>query len=220
MSREKGRGVFLKLARIVVWEEYHAIYIRVPKVANTSIRHGFGKGRERRACIALLRRRYPDHLSFSFVRNPWSRLVSTYRHKILAEKVTNRHYRDGVHKGFVRRGLPFRASMPFAEFAELTCSLSDAKAEKHLKSQSHFLVHRGLLVPQFIGRFETIARDWGELCGRLGACIELPHYNRSDGAPYGSYYTPRLVNLVGDRYHEDVVRFGYDFDPPGTLAPL
>lgn len=209
--------MFLRRTRIVVWQQYRAVYVRVPKVANTSIRHSFGGGRERSACLALLHRRYPQHLTFSFVRNPWSRLVSTYRHKILAETITNDNYLDGVHRGFVKWRFPFRAGMPFEEFVDFICTLPDDRSEKHLKSQSHFLVHRGVLIPAFIGRFETIARDWGELCVRLGANVELVRYNRTDGAPYPSYYSPRLVNLVGDRYHDDVVRFGYDFD--GGRAP-
>jgi chondroitin 4-sulfotransferase 11 len=204
--------VLLRRARIVVSKRYKAVYVRVPKVANTSIRHSFGDGRERRAYFAFLRFRYPEYLIFSFVRNPWSRLVSTYQHKILEEKVTDGHYRDGVHRGFVKRGFPFRAGMPFEEFADFVCALPDSQTEKHLKSQCHFLVHRGLLVPGFIGRFETIARDWAELCGRLGAQIKLVRYNRTHGAPYPTYYTTRLVDLVGDRYHNDVVRFGYRFD--------
>jgi Sulfotransferase family len=204
--------MFPRRARIVVWERYKAVYVRVPKVANTSIRHSLGDGRERRACLALLRRRYPNHLTFSFVRNPWSRLVSTYRHKILEEKITNRNYLDGVHRGFVKWGFPFRAGMPFDEFVDFICTLPDSRTEKHLKSQSHFLIHRGALVPEFVGRFETLARDWGQLCGKLGAAVELVRYNRTDGAPYPSYYSTRLVNLVGDRYREDVLRFGYEFD--------
>jgi len=212
--------VFFRLARIVVWKRYKAIYLRVPKVANTSIRHSFGAGEKRRAYLAFLRRRYPNQLIFSFVRNPWSRLVSTYRHKILTEKISNVHYIDGVHRGFVKRGFPFRVGMSFEEFAEFVCALPDAKTEKHLRSQCYFLVHRGLLVPQFIGRLESIARDWGELCGKVGANVELVHYQRTDGLPYPTYYSPHVVNLVGDRYREDVVRFGYQFDPLAKLPPL
>jgi len=103
--------------------------------------------------------------------------------------------------------------MPFEEFADFVCTLPDSKTEKHLRSQCHFLVYRGQLVPGFIGRFEMIAKDWCELCSRLGETIELVRYNRTDGAPYPTYYSSRLVNLVGDRYHEDVVRFGYQFEP-------
>jgi hypothetical protein len=57
----------------------------------------------------------------------------------------------------------------------------------------------------------------------LGAQIELVRYNRTYGAPYPTYYTTRLVDLVGDRYHNDVVRFGYRFDaellPPFAAHP-
>ena len=51
----------------------------------------------------------------------------------------------------------------------------------------------------------------------MGADSELVRYNRTDGAPYSTYYSTRLVTLVGDRYRDDVVRFGYDFD--GGRAP-
>src|SRR5512134_1186259 len=124
---------FLRRARIVVWDRYKTVYVRVPKVANTSIRHSFGDGRERRACLAFLHRRYPRHLTFSFVRNPWSRLVSTYRHKILEERITNDHYENGVHRGFVKWRFPFRAGMPFEEFVEFICTLPDVRTEKHLR---------------------------------------------------------------------------------------
>lgn len=152
----------------------------------------------------------------SFVRNPWWRLACTYRHKILAEKITNGNYQDGVHRGFVNGAFRF---VPTAvrRVRRLHLHAPDSRTEKHLKSQSHFLVDRGVLVPAFIGRFETIARDWGELCGQLAANVKLMRYNRSHGAPYPTYYSTRLVNLVGDRYHEDVVRFGYDFE--GGRAP-
>ncbi len=73
---------------------------------------------------------------------------------------------------------------------------------------------------RFIGRLETIAHDWGELCGKVGANVELAHYQRTDGLPYPTYYSPHLVNLVGARYREDIVRFGYQFDPLANLPPL
>ena len=212
--------MFFRRTRIVVWKRCKAVYIRVPKSANTSLRHSLGDGRERRACLALLRRRYRNHLVFSFVRNPWSRLVSTYRHKILTAPISDRNYLNGVHRGFVKWSFPFRAGMPFEEFAEFVCARPDAKVEKHLKSQSHFLVHHGLLVPAYLGRLESIAHDWDELCRILGVTGELVRYNRADGPPYPTYYSPRLVNLVGDRYREDIERFGYQYEPMATLAPL
>lgn len=212
--------MFFSRRRIVEWKRHKAIYIRVPKAANTSIRHSLGSGCERRTWLAFLHRRYPDYLVFSFVRNPWSRLVSTYQHKILAESVSDRHYHNGVHRGFVKSGFPFRAGMPFEEFAEFVCALTDLNAEKHLKSQSHFIVHRGVLVPHYLGRFESLAHDWDELCRRLGTTIALVRYNRTHGSPYPTFYTPRLVNLVGDRYREDVERFGYQYEPATVLASL
>ena len=198
--------------RVIVCDQHKIVYVRVPKSANTSLRLAFEDGRKRKVSLARLRRKYPTHLSFSFVRNPWSRLFSAWRDKIALEPINDRYYVDGVHHGFVKLGFPFRAGMPFGEFAEFACSVEDADTEKHLKSQSYFLVHDGEVVPEFIGRVESMAEDWDALCGRIGTEIDLSHSNRKGkrgGATYLKHYSPPLAKRVGDRYATDIEQFGY-----------
>jgi len=101
--------------------------------------------------------------------------------------------------------------MPFEEFAEVTCAYSDPNTEKHLKSQSYFLVRGGGIVPRFLGRVESMGDDWRRLGDLAGFDNPVGHYNRSAHAPYESYYAGDLVNRVGDRYRCDVETFGYDF---------
>ena len=64
------------------------------------------------------------------------------------------------------------------------------------------------------GRVETISEDWRRIAERVGISAELPRLNVSNAedAHYREYYRDsRLLNLVGDRYANDVANFGYDF---------
>ncbi len=201
-------------SRVIVWDDPALLYLRVPKSANTSIRLSIPGGRPAKVDPARLEDRYAGHLSFSFVRNPWARLVSIYVEKLRPDARSDHQFSRGVHRGFLRVGLRMRADMPFAEFAEAACSLSDDETEKHLKSQSSFLVRDGRLLPRFLGKVETIVEDWRRLGRRAGFEARLPHHNRTKHAPFASFYDGALLKLVGDRYREDVERFGYDF--PGT----
>jgi hypothetical protein len=63
----------------------------------------------------------------------------------------------------------------------------------------------------FIGRFERLREDFQTVCERLGFKATLPHVNRSDHAPYTSYYDDRSRVLVAERCAYDIERFGYRF---------
>jgi hypothetical protein len=199
-------------SRVIVWDSPALVYVRVPKSANTSLRKAFPGGVQHRLDLRRLATRFPGHLHFSFVRNPWARLVSVYGQKLRPEPVNEGPYVDGVHHCFVRHGLPVRAGMPFEEFAEFACSLDDDQTEKHLKSQCCFLVRDGALAPSFLGRVETLAEDWRRLGAIAGFDTSLLRYNRSQHAPYSSYFDRRLAQRVGDRYRADVETFGYHFE--------
>ena len=197
--------------KVVAWPEHRVIYVRVPKSGNTSISKAIPDGEKRRVSSRRLARTRPGWLVFSFVRNPWSRLVSTYCQKVDLETANPAKMIDGVYKGFRELGMPVRPDMSFEEFAELVCGLPDDKTDKHLRSQCSFLVRDGRVVPEFVGRVETMNEDWDRMAKQAGVSFNLPHLNRTRHDRTASYYTSaHLCNLVGDRYREDVERFGYE----------
>ena len=194
--------------RIIVWPRDNIAYLRVPKCGNTSLCNSLEGGREERVDLFRLRMLYPGCKVFSFVRNPWARLVSGYngkmRHPECAEENPARRLR-----AIDRR---FRPGMPFEEFAELICLLPDNRTEKHFRSQSYFLKQDGQLIPDFVGRLERIEQDWQALQEAMGSRLLLRHVNRTDGSDYRSYYSDADIrNRVKDRYAEDVSTFGYEF---------
>lgn len=200
-------------ARVVIWPAYRLIYVRVPKSGNTSIARAIPEGDKARICSRRLVRDYADWTTFSFVRNPYARLVSTYCQKIHPAPVTHGNIVDGVHRGFLDLGLPMSAGMSFEEFVEIACDFDDEATEKHLKSQTHHLFRHGRRLPDYVGRLETVNRDWARLITPLGLNNQLPHLNRSRHRHWSEFYRDTaLRQRVADRYRSDFENFGYDLD--------
>jgi hypothetical protein len=183
----------------------------VPKSGNTSIARAIPQGEKTRICARSLVREYADWTTFSFVRNPYARLVSTYCQKIHADAVTRGNVVGGVHRGFLELGLPMSAGMSFEEFAEVACDYDDSATEKHLKSQTHHLYRQGRLLPASVGRLENMDRDWARLVTSLGVRHPLPHLNRSRHRHWSEFYRDAaLRQRVAERYRSDFENFGYD----------
>jgi len=155
-----------------------------------------------------------DWTSFSFVRNPWSRLLSLYKQKVGTEATSTRMI-DGVYQGFVNHGIPIHSEMSFEEFCDVVCDIPDHRTDKHLQSQAYTLIKNGQPIVGFIGKLERMNEDWKLLMEKVGLDYELPHFNRTQkkNEHYSSDYTSEaLVQKVADRYREDIEHFGYEFE--------
>ena len=149
-----------------------------------------------------------DYFRFAFVRDPWARLYSCYRDKIVGPTERDDEFILGQYG--------FTPGMPFEAFVRGVAEIEDHQADPHFASQWHALNHEGELAVDYVGRFERLPGDWDRL---------RPRYDLPDlpWAPVGSsrprfdfqyhkpHYTPRLVEIVGRRYAEDVRRFGYEY---------
>lgn len=198
--------------RITVAARGKIVYIRVPKCGNTSIVRALGKKViEEKIDFSELKKFYPRSKVFSFVRNPWDRLASGYADKMRVLDTPDPNVTD-IAMRLTAIDERFVPGMPFAEFVELICALSDKEVEKHFCSQSFFLKQDGDLVPDFIGRLERIEQDWLELEKLLGVRLPLMHLNKTDSIDYKAYYTDSsLRDMVAERYAEDIETFGYEF---------
>jgi hypothetical protein len=142
-----------------------------------------------------------DYFKFAFVRNPWDRVVSAffyldgggcnefdeaYRAQYLARY-------NGSFEAFVR-GLP--SHVTHVHFRPQTYWLSDAT---------------GRLLPDFIGRFETIEPDFRQVADRLGLSADLPVVNRSRHRPYREHYSAETRDIVASIYRRDIDAFSYQF---------
>jgi len=97
------------------------------------------------------------HFSFSFVRNPFDRLVSAYNNKILDLEET-----PGPMKA-----MGLTRNMSFGSFLEVIEATKHEKLDVHLLPQSKILCVERQLVPNFVGHLENMEQDWGKLQQQL-----------------------------------------------------
>jgi len=147
--------------------------------------------------------------SFSFVRNPWDRLVSWW--------AMMRRIRRENPEG---RGLnPFAKyildnSDTFEEF--LSCDevmdLPDGARSLWRNQYDYLTGPDGSMIVSFVGRFERIESDFEKVARIIGRDAKVPHVNKSHHDHYSSYYTPTLARIVGERFVREVEAFGYGFE--------
>jgi hypothetical protein len=128
------------------------------------------------------------------VRNPWARAFSWYG--------------NCVGQPVLRERFGLTPSTPVADF------LRARVGKGALRPQLTWLKDaRGALPLDFIGRFETLHRDFATVCARLGLPPPaLPHARKGSGADYREHYDNSTRDLVARVYAEEIALFGYTFD--------
>jgi hypothetical protein len=212
-----------RLQRLEVLDvpEVEARIVQMPKVGSGTIRmqvihqlrehHGGEFPRERLweyvrfVPGARFRDLQPPRFSFAFVRDPYARLVSCYRHKIVRPREAGRR----ISPVFAVYGRRFSLDMGFPEFVAAVASIPDGRAEKHFRSQTHSLYLDGEPVVDFVGRLERFERDWGTVCERSLLAPAARAYNVTGDVDLGDWYDERLLRVATERYRADLDLLGY-----------
>ena len=200
------------------------LYISVSKVGNTSIKaciysmpdmgdyrnvHKAVHEQECRAHVSELDK-FKDYYKFTFVRNPFDRLVSCYENKLHGDKssvgVTIKELiYDRYMMGYLGKDRGFK------DFARRVCRIPDKYADRHFVSQSFgMLDENGALIPDYVGKFENFAGDF-EVVREKFDLPPLPHYNKASKKKknWMDYYDMDTAQRVYERYKTDIELFGY-----------
>ncbi len=144
---------------------------------------------------------------FSFVRNPYTRLVSCYLNKFENSTRPNR---------YITTCLPNKKPPEnFAAFVHQITLQQNHKMNPHWRPQVANLTFSAIPYT-FIGRFENYAKDFALTFATIGVNqIDAPalrHLNQSqrNGRGMGDFYDKELQELVYQRYLADFETFGYD----------
>ncbi|MDT8390958.1 MAG: sulfotransferase family protein [Lentisphaeria bacterium] len=154
----------------------------------------------RRLSAAELRRQYAGWNIFSFVRNPFWRLVSCYQDKI-AGQFYEELSRTGFHK-----------DMTFHEFIDHVCEVPDWLCDEHLAAQTYLLSDaRGRLLTNFLGHVESLSEDFPRLLEAANLSYELRHYRKQKQEKLN--IPDDRIAMIVNRYHRDFELFGYPKQP-------
>jgi len=162
-------------------------------------------------CGHIAQEEFSSYYKFSFVRNPWARLVSEYRYRNF---LSHKNFKD-----FVMNKLPAPGR--------------DDKY-RHIMPQTKMLYDEaGNLLVDFVGKFERLQQDFDQVCKHLGfEDSSLPHINSSDKKSrelrrkvrnflhrndeselrnYVDFYDTETRDAVSKLYRADIENFGYSF---------
>lgn len=143
--------------------------------------------------------RWRQRFSFGFVRNPWDKVASHY------------HYRVKTNQ----TGLNERP-IPFVEWVRLTYA---EQAPPYYDNPKMFMPQvdwltddDGEFLVNYVGRFETLHKDFAHVCREIGLQVSLPHLKASARGSYHQYYDEPTVEIVAKWFAKDLTAFGYRFE--------
>lgn len=193
--------------------KYKTIYIHIPKCAGQSIERALFNEKVGHNALWHYQLYNTDLLNkyfkFTFVRNPWDRLVSGYF-------FLKKGGRNPVDKSWSQRMLSNVNS-----FEEFIYSLGkDKKYRKKVLAKGHFIPQykfitdfRGKIGVDFLGHVENINQDFNFIKNKLGIyTAELGHNNRSNHNNYKDYYNSEMIEIVRKIYKKDIELLNYIFD--------
>ena len=214
---------------MLISRKHHFVFIHIYKNAGTSITEAllpFAAGQWNRRINAIINRfgvLYPlgpnpyhghikaselvekmgrgtfsSYFSFAIVRNPWDRQVSLYTYMLK----NTRHRQHELIKSL----------QSFDRYIEWVCA-QDVTYQKDFVTSA-----TGEQLVDFIGKYENLDADFGQICSRIGISATLPKLNISKARPYQDYYSQKTIDLVRGKFEPDISLFDYEFEPMTSIV--
>ena len=139
---------------------------------------------------------FNDYFKFTFVRNPWDRMVSIWRMSF------SYHHNTPDFKNYVK-------SIPTFEWMEVS---DFEKPQNEVWLHKYSSMYEFTQGSDFIGKLENLQEDFNTVCDKIGIPRQqLPHKNKSKHKHYTEYYDDETREIVAEKYAKDIEYFGYEF---------
>lgn len=191
------------------------VYVHIPKAATSSIVESITNAGAKddymihtlAKAVNNLTETEENYYKFSFVRNPFERLVSCYESKYHEDR---KHLKVLTYLTYDYYLLGYMSKdRGFDHFVHKVCALPDGLRDLHVKSQYRILHDKkGRLQVNFVGKFENLKRDY-KIIEQKYKVESLPHFNKSGHKDWRDYYTLKTAQLVYHTYKKDIEKFGY-----------
>lgn len=193
-------------------------FLPIPKCASSSVItvlrpwqntwafiHDYDRVARQTLAVEEVQRLHSTGWWFTFVRNPWARIVSAWQMYEQTPPFRGDKSRtlDDVVKLLADCdwGLPAPEPWPRDELA------NDYYLQQHLVPCSLLPLSQAA----FIGQVETIKADWETVQDCTGIRVVLARNNKSQHKPYRDYFSAEQRDLVSRVYRDDIERFNYTY---------
>ncbi|MBI3312642.1 MAG: sulfotransferase family 2 domain-containing protein [Candidatus Omnitrophica bacterium] len=192
----------------MISHQHKFIFVEIQKTASKTVRTTLGAKHADHFTVQKLIEQHgkpvwEEYFTFTFVRNPWARLVSGYFFR-----------RDGGNGS--GKDLDWAKLYPptFKEFCSNLEFFQNIPGENMFITQYDWLATmEGKIELDYLGRYETLDQDWEAICKRLTFSFQaLPKINVGRHDSYQAYYDSQTREIVAEHYQKDIEYFGYTFD--------
>lgn len=191
------------------------IFCHIPKTGGTSVKHillddkndddiHFDRGHAKMSTRLNHARKYniTDTFKFTFVRNPWDRVVSGYAY--LSQGGANTRDADFFNKHISK----------YSSFDDFVTNIES------VINQGYFFGNMNHFTPMidwldrpidFVGKLESIDADFKYIKEKLNLTCNLVTKNKSKRKHYKEYYTAKSRDIISDVYASDIEQFDYKY---------
>lgn len=209
----------LQAGKFIVCDDKKLVYLSNPKAACSSIKAtlipAIPEGKSAHQATRFLTRDYltrdeKTYYKFTFVRNPFARLVSCYEDRCIKEQrrvATGK--RDAVYFNDYLFGY-LRNVKSFDEFIRKIVRIPPFLHDMHFYPQYNLIYdRRGKCAVDFVGKLRKIDEQFPPIRERFGL-LPLPHRNKTQKSDWRAFYTRETAELVRKKYERDISVFGYE----------
>lgn len=202
------------------FDRHQCLFIHIPKTGGVSVYRSLFSSQENQTTVKSIGHfslkdygiifghdKLKEYFKFTLVRNPWSRLLSSYKFM----KKGGFHPRDAA---WTEKNLSKFSS--FNDFIVQWLNHRNIYRSLHFIPQYEFLISRnGQTNIDFIGKLEDINSDFSRIKDKLRIDCKLIHHNQSSSnrkkINYRDFYTEETRDIVAHVYRKDIEMFNYTF---------
>ena len=190
---------------------HKAIFTHIPKCAGNSIQMALFSEKVSHNYLWLYkvydRKRFRNYFKFTFVRNPYDRMVSAF----FFMKNGGMHCEDQLWAD--------KYLWNFQTFNDFITKMDQSPeffklimSQQHFQQQYLFVTdYRKRLLVDYIGRFESLNKDFKHITEYLNIkAKKLNHTNKGKHLDWHEYCTKSIKDKIYEYYRQDFELFGYD----------
>ena len=193
------------------------VFIHIPKTAGRSVNAAIEGGNKKKKldyvylhgmqAVKNASESIEDGYTFTFVRDPWDRVVSNYYYAHTMYDALGEKRKTPLHEFRIE----ITKTKNFSGYVELLYN-----NWSNVKNLLHFFPQVGYVRPfqehiNYVGRYETISTDIEYVGREIGLSLVLPYENLSAERklPYRDHYNEKTKSMVTELYADDIKYFGY-----------